>query len=1402
MPLFNHSSNVTITGGTFNEVGGDINIRLPQSMAVRTRDPLTGLECGPIQPQLSGPERNTRHDGSARLLPYDILRRPQFTHGLPRLPRWQLDNQSWAAAVADQQYTSASPLRLSESSSGPYAAYPAHGFDLYGVEGVPIHPSIDLPYGSQNMDLRTFHDTAPARDSSIELEGFFFGPQNANYRHFRNGLAPGDSAFELAEFIGRNTALVLEEAESAGALDLSNVLPLPGSNPLGAQRDQLRLPKSPLVTQDSARAPEKNRTILYLPSTAFQLEEFYLGSENTSHDHFRDATGPGRNSTIELAQFDLGRNTALVFQEPGPIGSWDPSDVLRVPSPDSTFLGAQPESRLLKPPLFPQDSELTPANNAISHPTIHPPSHAEPERWFYEVPQPGLFQQVELPWDHQDRPGINIHGGTFIGGNISYVQQSDWHPHSRLCDREQLLRQWIHRRKSDYLGSTPITGNWCPRNNATISESIHRNISLALALAEQTVDIAQVAPMIKPAVNLLSQIVQSFREDRGINPDEKRNIITEHLVNLTGDVSATVLQMEATDHSNLVERLKQDFVKFATLTEEASQLFHYHDAHSEFQFLLDNTHHKLELFGARFRANRLVHFHLNRPPDTKTLDKVYDVVVAEKFEKWLRSPPDMTEKQHETEKLRMEGTCQWFLEGNKFVEWEDNAGILWIQGSSGTGKTILSSAVIKELFGGKTQLAPWPPAVAFFYFDFRDREAQSVEIALRRIVLQLSAQSPYPYRTLDNQYRLSRGQKLPSYQDLCKMLRELLDELGRTYIILDALDECADGDSSRLVSLISELNAWTQTPLHLLITSQPRDIFTKRFKGLNCITLEVNVTQPDIEFFIANELQSNSNLQIWQPCAAQVAEQITRKSSGMFRLAACLLKELSRCLWLEDEELQKTLDRLPGDLFGIYDRFIQAIPEAYFPYAIAALRWTMFYCGSDWDHKFTLAELADAVAFDFSNPIQYSYTPSRREGNTLAIPKWLAGLIQFDGWSVTLAHSSVQDYLLSQHFQDIFGCDLSKTLSHTFISRTCISYSLYFSQHLLNKENFRSYPCIRYAGRYWYHHLLVSNDQNSLLHLALELLKDGSKQYHAWFQLMMDWDSVILPPLHFCCKEGYLECVSCLLETGTNCGLDLVYELGSPLAIASYWGHIKIIHLLLENGADIDAVGGEYGSALAAACDDGKLETVCLLLQHGANINLAGGEYGSALAAASFGGELEIVCHLLANGADVHIPGGDYGCALTAAAFAGHLKIVCLLLENGAHIDFAGGEYGSALAAASYRGHLDIHYILMGANINQLGGIYGTALAAASYEGKLEIVSLLLKNGPDVNLGGVEYGSPLAAGCYGGHLKIVRLLLQNGVYINFGGAEYGSPLAAASYRGSIKIVQLLLKKGADVNLTG
>jgi hypothetical protein len=158
------------------------------------------------------------------------------------------------------------------------------------------------------------------------------------------------------------------------------------------------------------------------------------------------------------------------------------------------------------------------------------------------------------------------------------------------------------------------------------------------------------------------------------------------------------------------------------------------------------------------------------------------------------------------------------------------------------------------------------------------------------------------------------------------------------------------------------------------------------------------------------------------------------------------------------------------------------------------LRWLMFST----DRCLTLRGLADAVTFDFSNPVYYTYDPGLRDDNIKAILEWLEGLIVVvdsrGHQYLALAHASVQDYILSTKK---FDFDLSPGISHTFIARSCMGYLFHFADHPLVSDTFPTYPLALYALNNWYYHLLRCHDRSSLFPDVIRLVDNGSKQYAA-----------------------------------------------------------------------------------------------------------------------------------------------------------------------------------------------------------------------------------------------------------------------------------------------------------------
>ncbi|KAF7343426.1 HET-domain-containing protein [Mycena venus] len=831
-----------------------------------------------------------------------------------------------------------------------------------------------------------------------------------------------------------------------------------------------------------------------------------------------------------------------------------------------------------------------------------------------------------------------------------------------------------------------------------------------------------------------------------------------------------------------------------------------------------------------------------------TTDQVQVSVLRRKLEEWLQNPPSMKKRQDDTQELQHEGTGSWFLNGPQFGEWKDKPGALWIRGNTGTGKSVLSSVVIRTLFSDRQQRT----AVAYFYFDFRDERSQSAKIMLHSIILQLSAQSFSPYSALDQLHKSSEGQTLPTYQNLLDILDELLSDFVHTYIVLDALDECTEND--RLVQFIIRLRDWTQRSLHLLFTSQPRDAFMKAFEDVSLVVLSPDITRHDIKRFVDSELPKLSHL---SRRSEEIIEKVVMKSNGMFRLAACLLIELRDAF---SPDLDAILAQLPDDLFGIYSRFLKRIHPTALVYISAVLRWLSF------SHRpVTLTQLEDAVAFNFSGP-GFVYDPRRRGGNAERVVKMLEGMVHLNvnsrGSIVSLAHASVADYLESDRFtQEYPAYDLRTGPSHRFLAQSCLGYLLHFADHPLTDARQAHYPLGRdaaenwyyhyplggYAAENWYRHLHQSDDPTLLSHLVTDVLQSENSLHTAFHTLRrrpqwasfnvlrvdgwsylykaLDYGETTKPlqPLSVCSELGYSLAVHFLLQNGADPNNDDLLGF-TALQLASKQGHIDIVRQLLEYGAQADQRGNKTAHpAIRMACDRGHTEIVRLLLQHGAAANPMGGD-DNPLHIAADKGYTEIVRLLLAHGAEINATGGAYSSAGTMDRFSppyrgsDHTNPFSLLLRCGK---------ANALHFASQKGHIDVVRLLLdnGAEINTAGT---SALHIAAKHDDTEMVRLLLAHGAEINATCGEFGSALSVACAEGHMHIdtalldannaidsallaeakkgctatVRLLLDKGANVNGVGGKHGSVLRAAAKNGCTEIVRLLLDKGAEINSGG
>ena len=112
--------------------------------------------------------------------------------------------------------------------------------------------------------------------------------------------------------------------------------------------------------------------------------------------------------------------------------------------------------------------------------------------------------------------------------------------------------------------------------------------------------------------------------------------------------------------------------------------------------------------------------------------------------------------------------------------------------------------------------------------------------------------------------------------------------------------------------------------------------------------------------------------------------------------------------------------------------------------------------------------------------------------------------------------------------------------------------------------------------------------------------------------------------LRIASKEGHVELVEMLLNNGANVNAKNSYGV-TALHIASREGHTDIVAMLLEKGADVNAKSDGGYTALISASESGHTETVAMLLEKGADVNAKTNWGDTALIQASYYGHTEIV---------------------------------------------------------------------------------------------------------------------------------------------------------------------------------
>lgn len=786
---------------------------------------------------------------------------------------------------------------------------------------------------------------------------------------------------------------------------------------------------------------------------------------------------------------------------------------------------------------------------------------------------------------------------------------------------------------------------------------------------------------------------------------------------------------------------------------------------------------------------------------------------------------------------RVPGTCEWFFEDERFLNWRSNKSLslLWVSAGPGCGKSVLSRALIDE-----RRVCSSFMTSSVYYFFFKDGQERRTHGA--------HALSAILHQLFETTNLISHA--VPSYQNYGKTLRDNFSELwdlliksakdqeaGEIICILDALDECEENKRNELINKLIDFALQTdlqeQLPFSLkfLVTSRPYDTIEEQFKSLSGASTYLRFDGDEKSQKISQEINLVIDAEIPnitggfndedRQCISDRLRMMNNRTYLLLYLTIDIIKR-SRSNYRKASNIKNLLSNLPSKFSDAYERILdkssdKELAQTLLQIIVAATR----------PLSLTEANIALALAIQQGCCRSHETLDLWPLQNVKSFVQNICGLfVSVHDEKLSLIHQTAREFLIEKkgssgiHPYEWQGCfDLATT--HGTMSKICLCYlqfddfaepihhnepqnSYQYSQETHHQTEARNkfYPLFDYAALNWMTHY---NSQHSgsakeSLASAQTLCNHLLARKFNWLQVYLssnrEW--LIFPEwtnFGIASFFGLTYVVEKFLNEETD--FNTLGGIRTALHMASYAGHAVVVRMLLDKGANMNAKEVDQ-TALQLASGNGHEKAVQVLLQYGADANNKDA-YSTALELASYAGHDKVVRFLLEKGANPNRE-GERGSALYLASSKGREEVIRILLENGADVNAQSENYSSALQMAASRGDDKVVRILLenGADINIRDKDHDSALHWASFEGDERVVQILLENGADVNARAKDHDSALHTASRGGHDKVVQMLVENGADVNAQNKNHESALQMASFKGYSQVMRLLFENGADV----
>ncbi|PNS21069.1 Palmitoyltransferase akr1 [Sphaceloma murrayae] len=836
--------------------------------------------------------------------------------------------------------------------------------------------------------------------------------------------------------------------------------------------------------------------------------------------------------------------------------------------------------------------------------------------------------------------------------------------------------------------------------------------------------------------------------------------------------------------------------------------------------LLEDVHHTIR---ATRKALVAVSDKLRTDDETRMLD-------------WLTAI-DYGPTQSDHLRKRLEGTGNWLLESPAYQDWLSEKGkALFCPGIPGAGKTVLSALVIDHI----TRKFP-ESTVAYIFLDHKQQAMQSIEQLLGSLIKQVAAQTvlfPKPVQELHDMHERQRTR--PSYTELASALGSVIAAQTDVFIVVDALDECADAEGCRS-SLI-------ETILDLKKSLSTRIFATSRFlpdviEGLKeATTLEIKARDTDVRTYLEAQVQRlPQTLKSDREFCEAIISSVLALTNGMFLLAQLYMTAL--CSKFTRSAIRRALEDIDrrGSEHTIHSR--RRLLDAAYEDAMTRIneqakdRAELAHRAMSWivkmERPLTAEELLHALTIEIdSKKLDFDDVPPIATVLTAC-----GGLVYINSEEglVRFVHQTTYQYLEINSSRWFPQADVA-------ILRACLTYICFDEIDRLHTPR---YPLLRNACLHlvdrtqqiapalpeimgllntpakvplvaqavfdresqdfllgmWRYTLHQSGSPYATrpksvtgLHLAAIMgLANAVVAMVGEDRTPNKADSWGRTALSYAARYGQSSVVEVLVAQGSDIHRGDILN-RTPLWWAARYGHLDVITCLVSNGANLESADSDGFSPLLCTLESDQFEAAQLLHDKGALLDCHNSKGQNAVWLAAAANNIMAVRWLMSRGVRVHAVDLNGHTPLSKAVELGNAELVHLLLAEVVDIPVGSFEWGIALTLACSKGYSQCVSHLLGHDYKRVNTTYSDDVIPSemSYYPRDIVRRMFDNNSGLLDAKALYLRNALLCAVQQQRPDIVTLLLKAGADPNCSDS-FDSPLMAAARHEDGTITNILLR---------